>query len=75
MKCAVCKHGETRPGHVTVTLERESTTLVTKGVPAEVCGNCGEEYVSEETTSRLLKVAEEAARGGVQVDVRQYVAA
>jgi hypothetical protein len=56
-------------------LERESTTLVIKGVPAEVCGNCGEEYVSEDTTARLLKTAEEAARGGVQVDVRQYVAA
>lgn len=75
MKCAVCKHGEMWSGHVTVTLERESTKLVIKGVPAEMCGNCGEEYVSEEITSRLLKAAEEAARGSVQVDVRQYVAA
>lgn len=75
MKCVVCRVGETRPGRATVTLEREGVTLVVKGVPAQVCGNCGEEYVDEETTDRLLQAAEEAARAGVQVDVREYVAA
>jgi len=75
MICVICKNGETRLGKATVTLEREGTTLVIKGVPAQVCANCGEEYVDEETTSRLLKTAEEAARAGVQVDVRQYAAA
>lgn len=75
MICLICKHGETRPGTATVTLEREDTTLVIKGVPAQVCTNCGEEYVDEDTTARLLHTAEEAARTGVQVDVRQYAAA
>ena len=75
MICVICKHGETRSGTATVTLEREGTTLVIKGVPAQVCMNCGEEYVDEETTSRLLKTAEEAVRAGVQVDVRQFAAA
>ena len=75
MICVICKNGETQLGKATVTLEREDTTLVIKGVPAQVCVNCGEEYVDEETASRLLKTAEEAARAGVQVDVRQYAAA
>ena len=75
MKCVICKNGEARPGKATVTLEREGATLVIKGVPAKVCANCGEEYVEEETTARLLKTAEEAARAGVQVDVREYAAA
>ena len=66
--------GKTRLGKATA-LEREDTTLVIKAVPAQVCANCGEEYVDEETTSDLLKIAEEAARAGVQVDVRQYTAA
>ena len=44
-------------------------------MPARVCGNCGEEFVAEDVTSQLLKVAEEAARAGVQVDMREYVAA
>ena len=71
MKCVICRHGETKTGTATVTLTREQLTLVVKGVPAQVCENCGEEYV----TAQLLKVAEEAARTGVQVDVREYVAA
>lgn len=74
MRCVICKQGETRPGTATVTLTRGPLTLVVKGVPAEVCGNCGEEYVDENTTKQLLETAEEAARAGVQVDVRQYVA-
>ena len=75
MKCVICKHGETLPGTATVTLTRDAMTLVLKGVPALVCENCGEEYVDEDTTRRLLRVAEEAAQAGVQVDVREYVAA
>lgn len=74
MKCVICKLGETRTGKTTVTLERDGTTLVIKGVPASVCANCGEEYVDEETTARLLQAAEEAVRARVQVDVREYVA-
>ena len=75
MKCVVCRQAEPRPGKATVTLERNSVTLVIKGVPAEVCPNCGEEYVDEEITRRLLMEAEEAIQGGVRVDIRDYIAA
>jgi YgiT-type zinc finger domain-containing protein len=74
MKCVICKHGEVTSGTATVTFERDKTTLVIKGVPARVCTNCGEEYVDEETTRRLLETAETAARTGVQIQVRQYAA-
>ena len=37
--------------------------------------NCGEACVSRKTTAALLKAAEEAARAGVQVDVRDFAAA
>jgi len=72
MKCVVCKNGETRPVKTTVTLEKDGATLVFKGVPADVCANCGEEYVDSEITAALLKSAEAAARSGVQVEIRQY---
>lgn len=71
----VCKQGETAEGVATVTLERDGMVLVFKKVPADVCRVCGEQYVDEQTASRLLEIAEEAARTGVQVDVREYVAA
>ncbi len=75
MKCVICKQADTRPGTTTVTLERDTLTLVVKGVPARICPNCGEEYVEEDVGTRLLELVEQAANAGVQVDVRQFVAA
>jgi len=75
MRCVICRNGETRPGKTTVTLERENLTLVVKGVPAEVCSNCGEAYVGSEASRQLLSSAEAAARAGVRVEVREFAAA
>jgi len=75
MKCVICKVGETRPGTTTVTLERGGVTLVFKKTPARVCTNCGEAYVDQEITRQILQAAEAAQREGVQVDIREFVAA
>ena len=75
MNCLICKYGETQPGTTTMTLERDATTIVVKHVPAEVCQTCGEAYVDQETTRHLLHLVDEAIQAGVQVDIRQYVAA
>jgi YgiT-type zinc finger domain-containing protein len=75
MKCVICKNGETTPKNITVTLERDGVTLVMRGVPADVCENCGEEYVSREVTKNLLQKAKEASAQGAHLDVREYVAA
>jgi YgiT-type zinc finger domain-containing protein len=75
MKCLICKNGETRPGKVTITLERNGATIIVKEVPAQICGNCGEEYVDDGTTDRVMRLAQQSSAPGVQVEIRQYVAA
>ncbi len=75
MKCVVCKRGETRPGRTTVTLERGGGALVIRNVPAEVCGNCGEAYVTAEVTRSLLESANRTLRAGVELDIREFEAA
>ena len=75
MKCVICKHGEVMPGAATITLELDGLTMVVKHVPARICENCGEQYVDEEIASGLFKTAEEMAKSGAQVDVREYKAA
>ena len=75
MNCVICKHGQTRSGSMTATFERGKATIVVKDVPAEVCESCGEGYLSQEVTEKLLKQADAAAKAGAQVDIRQYVAA
>lgn len=75
MKCVVCKVGTTQQGRTTITLERDNMILVFKGVPAQICINCGEAYIDEDTTKQVLQKSEEAALSGVQVDIRQFAAA
>jgi YgiT-type zinc finger domain-containing protein len=75
MKCPICKNGETHPGTTTLTLERGPLTMVVRQVPAEICDNCGEDYIDEATTEKTLIQAEAAARQGVTVEVREFAAA
>lgn len=75
MNCVICRNGVTSPGRVVVTLVRNSTTVVFKEVPADICENCGEEYINRQVSESLLKSAEDAVRSGVEIDVRQYLAA
>lgn len=74
MRCIICKKADTQPGFATVTLERGGLTLVVRRVPAQVCPNCGEEYVDEHAAAQLIQLAEQSERTGVQVDIREYVA-
>jgi len=75
MRCVICKQADVETGTATVTLERDGMTLVVKHVAARVCPNCGEEYVNEDAAARLMETVEQAARSGVQVDVREYAVA
>ena len=75
MKCPICKNGETRPGTTTLTVERGPLTLVVRHVPAQICDNCGEDYIEEATTRKALSQAEPAACQGVTVEVREFAVA
>ena len=72
MKCLICKHGETAEGTTTVTLEKGSSTIVFKDVAAMICDNCGEKYIDEKTSKKLLKNASEIVKSGVEVDIRKF---
>ncbi len=74
MKCSICRTGETAVGKVTVTLQRGETTVVIKDVPAEVCDNCGEYFLSEAITHAVLAQAEVAASKGAEVEILRYAA-
>jgi YgiT-type zinc finger domain-containing protein len=74
MKCVICKLGETRHGYTSVTLERNGTTIVIKEVPAQICENCGEYYLSDKISEQLLRLAEKVVRKGTEVEVLRFVA-
>ena len=74
MKCAICRNGITEKGFATITLEKNSTILVFKRVPAEICDNCGEEYISSETNKKLLTCARNEINRGVSFELLDFAA-
>ena len=74
MKCAICKSGETEAGTTTVVLERGRTVVIIREVPAQVCGNCGEYWLDEATSERVLGQAEDAVARNAEVEIVRYAA-
>jgi len=69
MECVICKNGTTKEGHVTFTLERNNVIIVFKNVPAMVCQNCGDFYLTSETTKMLIEKASETLEKGVEFEI------
>lgn len=74
MRCAICKTGDVLDGSTTVTLQRGATTVVIKHVPAQVCDQCGEYYLSEEMTGKVMAMADAAVNNGAEVEILRWAA-
>lgn len=74
MKCVLCRHGETLPGRVTLSLQRGGDYEIVKGVPAQVFENCGDYYLDEEITEQVLSMAAEAMKKNVEVEILRFAA-
>ena len=55
-------------------MQRGESTIIFKNVPAEVCENCGEYYLSDEITGQLMERAEEALQHGAEVEIVRFAA-
>ena len=53
---------------------KDESTLVFQKVPAEICTNCGEEYISSLINATLLSLAREELNKGVTLEVLRYAA-
>ncbi|MSP60460.1 MAG: type II toxin-antitoxin system MqsA family antitoxin [Myxococcales bacterium] len=72
--CALCKRGQLAPGSATVTVSRGEGTVIIKGVPADVCDNCGEYYLAGDIAKRVYSVADAALLSGCEVEIRRFAA-
>ena len=74
MKCAICRGGKPKPDEQPLCWKEVRLHWFTRMPPAEVCDNCGEEYLSVEINRKLLKQAEQAAERGVDLEMLRYAA-
>ena len=69
MKCVICKNGDTKKGKTTISMDKNGSVIVIKGVPADVCENCGEAYLDSKTNKEVLKMANESYKKGAEIEV------
>ena len=74
MKCLICRMGYTKSGRTSVVLERDQATIVFKHIPAEICENCGEEYISAKVNKEMLLRAEKAFSRGIMLELLDFAA-
>lgn len=74
MKCVICKMGLTHPGTTTVMLQRNNSVVVVRDVPAEICEDCGEYYMSEPVAKRVYADADATVQRHVEVKILRYAA-
>lgn len=74
MKCAICRNGNTHPGQTSVFLQRGNAIVIIKGVPADICDNCGEYYLDDNVATETLRHADDAIQKGTEIEVIRYAA-
>lgn len=73
--CFLCKNDALRPGVTDTSLTRGEVVMVVKGVPAQVCTNCGESYLERAVYEQLKAEFKAAEKAGVEFVTRRYAAA
>lgn len=69
MNCVICKTGVTAPGIKSFMLEKDNCIVIVKGVPAQICNQCGEAYFDSKTTKELYAKANESILNGAELEV------
>ena len=72
--CSICNNGTLKQGTTTVTLERGGALIIFKEAPADVCNNCGADFLSSETSNELYTRASDAIKKGTQVAIVKLTA-
>lgn len=74
MICPICKNGKTHKGVTTLIFEREESTIIYKKVPADICDNCNESFLSEKISKEIINRVNEESKKGLEIEILQYVA-
>ena len=74
MTCPICRHGIMDKGFTTLIFENGNSTIIVKKVPASVCDNCSESFISEDISRKVLETVNNEVKKGVEVEVVHYAA-
>ena len=67
-RCPICG-GRKEPGKTTYSVDLGTGVVMVRNVDAEICVQCGEEWIDNQTAQKLESIVEEARRKRRQVEV------
>ena len=70
-KCPLCG-GRKADGKTTFTVDFGEGVVVVRNVPAIICEQCGEEWLDDETASRLEEVTNKAKEKHTEIEMVPY---
>lgn len=73
MKCPVCG-GTIKKGTTNLPVEIERGVLFIKGVPANVCAQCGEAFIPDKVASLVEKIVAKARDRKIELEVISFEA-
>jgi len=71
MKCILCKSNLVK-GNVNHSVDFGGYIIIIKGVPANICKQCGEYYIENDIASKLEKIIEDAIKIKAEILVINY---
>lgn len=71
MKCFMCR-GKTEKKLVNYIVDMDTTIIIIKDVPANVCTQCGERYFDDEVMKKLEKIIDNIKKISVEISVVKY---
>ena len=66
--CPLCG-GRKEPGKTTYSVDLGSGVVMVRNVKAQVCAQCGEEWIDNQTAQKLEQIVNEARKKRHQVEV------
>lgn len=70
-QCPLCG-GDKRPGSTTYSVDLGDGIVIVRSVPAEICSECGEEWIDSQTAHTLEEIVEQAKKRHHQVEVLAF---
>ncbi|MBU3200311.1 type II toxin-antitoxin system MqsA family antitoxin [Clostridium estertheticum] len=71
MKCVLCKSNLVK-GNINHILDSTEYIIIIKGLPANICKQCGEYYIEKDIALKLEKTIEDAIKIKAEILVINY---
>lgn len=70
-RCPLCG-GEKQPGTTTFAVDLKFGVVVVRGVPAFVCGQCGDAWIDDPVAAKLDRIVSNAHGKHAAVEITQW---